>query len=95
MLSTKESILVFADWREIAREALVLFRGMLEDDCGVKPTDTTMVCILSTAFQLGVLETGACVHGYIEKTIPFSKMMCLLARVLSICTQNVDILTVL
>ncbi|KAH7516179.1 hypothetical protein FEM48_Zijuj10G0108000 [Ziziphus jujuba var. spinosa] len=30
-----------------------------------------MVCILSAASQLGVLETGACVHGYIEKTIPF------------------------
>ncbi|XP_048332805.2 pentatricopeptide repeat-containing protein At3g18970-like [Ziziphus jujuba] len=61
----------YCSQREIAREALVLFRGMLEDDCGVKPTDTTMVCILSAASQLGVLETGACVHGYIEKTIPF------------------------
>ncbi|XP_048331587.2 pentatricopeptide repeat-containing protein At3g18970-like [Ziziphus jujuba] len=60
----------YCSQKEIAREALVLFRGMLEDDCGVKPTDTTMVCILSTASQLGVLETGACVHGYIEKTIP-------------------------
>ncbi|KAH7514199.1 hypothetical protein FEM48_Zijuj11G0063300 [Ziziphus jujuba var. spinosa] len=52
-----------------ARGSVLLLES--EDDCAVKPTDTTMVCILSAASQLGVLETGACVHGYIEKTIPF------------------------
>ena len=52
-----------------ARDALVLFRAMLVDACGVKPTDTTMVCVLSAASQLGVLETGVGVHGYIEKTV--------------------------
>lgn len=61
----------YCSHRESAREALVLFRGMLEGVFGVKPSDTTMVCILSAASQLGVLETGACVHGYIEKTISF------------------------
>ncbi|KAG6700665.1 hypothetical protein I3843_08G118500 [Carya illinoinensis] len=55
--------------KECARDALTLFRQMLDDGCGVKPTDTTMVCILSVAAQLGVLETGSSVHGYIEKTI--------------------------
>ena len=52
-----------------ARDALVLFRAMLVDNCGVKPSSTTMVCVLSAASQLGVLETGVCVHGYIEKTL--------------------------
>ncbi|KAK1555900.1 hypothetical protein Q3G72_033095 [Acer saccharum] len=42
---------------------------MLVDVCGVNPTHTTMVCVLSTSSQLGVLESGACVHGYIEKTV--------------------------
>ncbi|PON94134.1 Pentatricopeptide repeat [Trema orientale] len=51
-----------------ACDALVLFRDMLDDVDGAKPTDTTIVCILSAASQFGVLETGACVHGYIEKT---------------------------
>lgn len=60
----------FSSQRGSARDALVLFRDMLDDTCGVKPTDTTMVCVLSAASQLGVLETGACVHGYIVKTMP-------------------------
>jgi len=55
--------------KECARDALSLFRDMLADVCGLKPTDTTMVCILSAVSQMGVLETGACVHGYIEKTV--------------------------
>ncbi|KAF3945189.1 hypothetical protein CMV_028412 [Castanea mollissima] len=55
--------------KEYARDALVLFQDMLTGVCGVKPTDTTMVCVLSMASQLGVLESGACVHGYIEKTV--------------------------
>ncbi|XP_057960397.1 pentatricopeptide repeat-containing protein At3g18970 isoform X2 [Malania oleifera] len=52
-----------------ARDALMLFCSMLVDVSGPKPTDTTMACILSAASQLGVLETGICVHGYVEKTI--------------------------
>ncbi|KAM7499666.1 hypothetical protein LguiA_024080 [Lonicera macranthoides] len=42
---------------------------MLVDVCGVKPTERTMVCVLSAALQFGVLQTGACVHGFVEKTI--------------------------
>lgn len=61
----------YCSQRESPREALVLFRDMLGDVCGTKPTDTTLVCILSAASQLGVLETGVCVHGYISKTITF------------------------
>ncbi|KAK6915419.1 E motif [Dillenia turbinata] len=54
-----------------ARKAIMLFKGMLllVDDRGVRPTDTTLVCVLSAASQLGVVETGASVHGFIEKTI--------------------------
>ncbi|XP_057510024.1 pentatricopeptide repeat-containing protein At3g18970 [Actinidia eriantha] len=54
---------------EYGRDALVLFKDMLVDLRAVKPNDTTMVCVLSAVSQLGVLETGTCVHGYIEKTI--------------------------
>ncbi|KAI9197582.1 hypothetical protein LWI28_001109 [Acer negundo] len=55
--------------KDCALGALLLFQDMLVDVCGVKLTDTTMVCFLSTSSQLGVLESGACVHGYIEQTI--------------------------
>ncbi|KAK0600500.1 hypothetical protein LWI29_015569 [Acer saccharum] len=55
--------------KDCAFEAALLFKDMLVDVCGVKPTDTTMVCVLSASSQLGVLEIGACVHGYIQKTI--------------------------
>ncbi|KAH7848417.1 hypothetical protein Vadar_002524 [Vaccinium darrowii] len=55
---------------EYACDAFALFKDMLVDVVsGVRPNDTTMVCVLSAASQLGVLETGACIHGYIEKTI--------------------------
>lgn len=54
--------------KDCAFNALVLFRDMLVDVSGVKPTDTTMVCVLSVSSQLGLLEFGACVHGYMEKT---------------------------
>ncbi|KAI9186543.1 hypothetical protein LWI28_018378 [Acer negundo] len=55
--------------KDCAFEAALLFKDMLVDVCGMKPTDTTMVCILSASSQLGVLEIGVCAHGYIEKTI--------------------------
>ncbi|KAK2644789.1 hypothetical protein Ddye_019984 [Dipteronia dyeriana] len=54
---------------DCAFEVLLLFKDMLIDVCGVKPTDPTMVCVPSASSQLDVLESGACVHGYIEKTI--------------------------
>ncbi|XP_062002710.1 pentatricopeptide repeat-containing protein At3g18970 [Rosa rugosa] len=60
----------YSSQRESVRDALLLFRDMLDGESGVKPTDTTMVCVLSAASQLGVLETGACVHGYVEKAMP-------------------------
>ncbi|KAA8544915.1 hypothetical protein F0562_019690 [Nyssa sinensis] len=55
--------------KEHAYDALMLFRDMLVDAQEAKPTDTTIVCVLSAASQLGILETGICAHGYIEKTI--------------------------
>lgn len=55
--------------KQYAREALLLFRDMLVDVSGVTPTDTTMVSVLSAASQLGMLETGASIHGFAEKTI--------------------------
>lgn len=57
----------YCSQRGSARDALVLFCDMLDDVYGAKPTDTTIVCVLSAASQFGGLETGACVHGYIEK----------------------------
>lgn len=59
----------YCSQKGLACDALLLFRDMLDDVCGAKPTDTTIACILSAASQLGVLETGACVHGYMQKTI--------------------------
>ncbi|XP_060966052.1 pentatricopeptide repeat-containing protein At3g18970 isoform X1 [Cannabis sativa] len=58
----------YCSQRGSARDALVLFRDMLDDAYGAKPTDTTIVSVLSAASQFGVLETGTCMHGYIEKT---------------------------
>ncbi|OMO96334.1 hypothetical protein COLO4_15348 [Corchorus olitorius] len=55
--------------KKCCREALMLFTDMLSDVSGVKPTDTTMVSVLSACSQLGELYSGACIHGLIEKTI--------------------------
>lgn len=52
-----------------AKEGFVLFREMLIDNSGAKPTDTTIVCVLSLISNMGVLESGICLHGYIEKTV--------------------------
>ncbi|CAN8269043.1 unnamed protein product [Cochlearia groenlandica] len=51
-----------------ARKALVLFqRFSFCDDYEVRPTDTTMVCVLSAISQTGLLEIGTLVHGYVVK----------------------------
>ncbi|CAH8342051.1 unnamed protein product [Eruca vesicaria subsp. sativa] len=50
-----------------ARKGMVLFRRFCCCGDGVRPTDTTMVCVLSAISQMGLLEVGALVHGYIEK----------------------------
>ncbi|CAG7877136.1 unnamed protein product [Brassica rapa] len=51
-----------------ARKGMILFRRFSCCGDGVsRPTDTTMVCVLSAISQMGLLEAGALVHGYIEK----------------------------
>ncbi|KAK3200648.1 hypothetical protein Dsin_024063 [Dipteronia sinensis] len=55
--------------KDFAFEALSLLRTCWLMFVGVKPTDTTMVCVLSASSQLGVLEFGACVHGYREDNL--------------------------
>ncbi|XP_010466028.1 PREDICTED: pentatricopeptide repeat-containing protein At3g18970-like [Camelina sativa] len=50
-----------------ARKAMVLFRRFTWCGNGVRPTDTTVVCVLSAVSQMGLLEIGCLVHGYIEK----------------------------
>lgn len=52
-----------------ARKAMILFRrfSCCGGGDGVRPTDTTMVCVLSAIAQTGLLEIGSLVHGYIEK----------------------------
>ncbi|CAI0432527.1 unnamed protein product [Linum tenue] len=47
----------------------MLFKEMLVVDGKERPNDTTMVGVLSSCSQLGMLETGASLHGYMEKTI--------------------------
>ncbi|KAK9732848.1 hypothetical protein RND81_04G026600 [Saponaria officinalis] len=50
-------------------EALICFKKMLNDDgFDVEPSGTTLVCVLSAASQLGSLEIGTCIHGYVVKT---------------------------
>ncbi|WVZ00630.1 hypothetical protein V8G54_026699 [Vigna mungo] len=53
--------------RQYAFNALSLFMYMV-DVCGINSTDTTIVAVLSTISQMGLLETGACVHAFAEKT---------------------------
>ncbi|PWA94843.1 editing factor (mitochondrion) [Artemisia annua] len=55
--------------KEYARDGLFLFLEMLGGDCGVKVSDTTLVCVLSAVARVGCLETGVVVHGYIVKTV--------------------------
>ncbi|OVA20853.1 Pentatricopeptide repeat [Macleaya cordata] len=52
-----------------AHQALMLFRKMLLESCSVKPTDVTLVGVLSACSRLGILATGISVHGFIHKTI--------------------------
>ncbi|KAK7324824.1 hypothetical protein VNO77_28694 [Canavalia gladiata] len=55
--------------KKYALNALSLFNDMLVDVSGVKPTDTTIVSVLSAVSQIGMLETGACIHGFAEKIL--------------------------
>ncbi|GJV11923.1 pentatricopeptide repeat-containing protein [Tanacetum coccineum] len=48
-----------------ACEAVEVFRRMRVD--GVKPDEVTMVALLSACAQLGALELGEWVHGYIDE----------------------------
>ncbi|XP_047338190.1 pentatricopeptide repeat-containing protein At3g18970 [Impatiens glandulifera] len=52
-----------------ARDAIKLFREMLINREVGSPNESTMVCILSAVSQLGSLENGICIHGYIQKTV--------------------------
>ncbi|XP_057458497.1 pentatricopeptide repeat-containing protein At3g18970 [Lotus japonicus] len=55
--------------KRYALNALSLFNDMLVYSRGIKPTDTTIVSALSAASQIGMLETGTCIHGFAEKTV--------------------------
>ncbi|KNA22323.1 hypothetical protein SOVF_035140 [Spinacia oleracea] len=50
-------------------KALVCFKDMLVAESIEKPDGMTMVCVLSAVSQLGSLESGSSVHGYIAKNI--------------------------
>ncbi|KAL8095365.1 hypothetical protein AgCh_036731 [Apium graveolens] len=60
--SQRERVVGNASW-----VGLSLFCDMLGG--GLKPDGTTVVCVLSAVSQLGVLESGICVHGYVEKML--------------------------
>ncbi|CAN1761460.1 Pentatricopeptide repeat-containing protein At3g18970 [Linum perenne] len=62
-------ITAYCSQKEYAYDALALFKHMLVGDRVQKPNDTTMVCVLSSCSQLGMLEIGASIHGYLEKTM--------------------------
>ncbi|KAE8729677.1 putative Light-inducible protein CPRF-2 [Hibiscus syriacus] len=55
--------------KKCCREALVLFRDMLNGVLGRLLLILPWFCVLSACSQLGELYSGACVHGFIEKTI--------------------------
>ncbi|KHN36502.1 Pentatricopeptide repeat-containing protein [Glycine soja] len=55
--------------KKYALNALSLFIDMLVDVSVIKPTGTTIVSVLSAVSQIGMLETGACIHGFAEKTV--------------------------
>ncbi|ESW22006.1 hypothetical protein PHAVU_005G118500 [Phaseolus vulgaris] len=55
--------------KQYAVNAISLFNDMLVDVRGIKPTDTTVVAVLSAVSQMGLLETGACMHAFAEKTL--------------------------
>lgn len=57
----------YSSHKEHAAEAVILFRDMLINE--TKPTGTTVVCVLSAASRIEQLETGSCIHGFVEKTI--------------------------
>ncbi|XP_019057086.1 PREDICTED: pentatricopeptide repeat-containing protein At3g18970 [Tarenaya hassleriana] len=51
-----------------AHMGLKLFREFMCGDEPFRPSDTTMVCVLSAISRMGFLEMGSLVHGYIEKS---------------------------
>jgi len=49
---------------------LCLFKKMLMvGGSEVRPNDTTVVCLLSAASQLGMMEIGGCLHGFAVKVL--------------------------
>ncbi|PNY02182.1 pentatricopeptide repeat-containing protein at3g18970-like protein [Trifolium pratense] len=54
-----------------AVNGLCLFKEMLLMVGGseVRPNDTTLVCLLSAASQLGMMEIGVCLHGFAVKML--------------------------
>lgn len=53
-----------------AVNGLCLFKEMLMvGGSEVRPNDTTVVCLLSAASQLGMVEIGVCLHGFAVKVL--------------------------
>ncbi|CAI8604192.1 unnamed protein product [Vicia faba] len=53
-----------------AVDGLCLFKEMLMVGVSeVKPNDTTLVCLLSAASQLGMMEIGVCIHEFAVKML--------------------------
>ncbi|CAA7396792.1 unnamed protein product [Spirodela intermedia] len=52
-----------------AAEAAALFRDLLLDEGGTRPTERTMVVMLSACARLGELALGSSIHGHILKAI--------------------------
>lgn len=54
---------------DTAAEAVALFRELLLEEGGTRPTERTMVVMLSACSRLGELALGSSIHGYILKAI--------------------------
>nr|XP_010909361.2 pentatricopeptide repeat-containing protein At3g18970 [Elaeis guineensis] len=53
----------------LAKETLILLKSMLEE--GMKPTDRTVVSLLSACSQLGDLAMASAAHACVYKSVPF------------------------
>lgn len=58
-------------WKGEGETVVGLFKEILvvERASGVKPTETTLLAVLSACSQLGMLPTAACVHGFVQKLV--------------------------
>lgn len=58
-------------WKGEGEVVVGLFKQMVvvERGSGVRPTEVTLLAVLSACSQLGMLPAAACVHGFVQKLV--------------------------